>query len=259
MSNSINYISLNNISFAYNVNQNQIIKDFAFNIPIGSATALLGLNGTGKTTLLLLLLGYIKPQEGIIEIINNGQRNSSVSANGSIGYLSQNENIQFDYMVKDFVLLGRAPHILKFSAPSKNDIDFVQQLMESLNLSSLSNCKLGEISGGELQRVRIARTLAQEPSIILMDEPMTHLDIKNKKYLNRLITELKDSGKTIVYSTHDPLDVLNYSDNCIIMGKNNHYKAGETERLITSDLLSEYFEIPVSVIKDNGNKSIVIH
>jgi iron complex transport system ATP-binding protein len=259
MSNAENFLSLKDISFAYNANQNQIIKDFTFNIPFGSATALLGLNGTGKTTLLLLLLGYIKPEKGTIGIIKNGQRNSCASANGIIGYLSQNENIQFDYLVKDFILLGRAPHILKFSTPSIYDIDFVHELMESLNLSSLSKCKLGEISGGELQRVRIARTLAQEPDIILMDEPMTHLDIKNKKYLNNLITELKVSGKTIIYSTHDPLDVLNYSDNCIIMGKNHQYKAGETESLITSDVLSEFFEMPISVIKDNGNKSIVIH
>jgi ABC-type cobalamin/Fe3+-siderophores transport system ATPase subunit len=148
---------------------------------------------------------------------------------------------------------------LKIDIPSNKDMIFVEQIIESLNLTPLSKCKLGEISGGELQRVRIARTLAQEPEIILMDEPMTHLDIKNKKYLNSLITKIKDSGKTIIYSTHDPLDVLNYSDNCIIMGRNNKYIAGKTESLITSEVLSDFFEIPISVIKDNGNKSIIIH
>ena len=173
--------------------------------------------------------------------------------------MSQNENIPFDYTVREFIMLGRAPHILKFNVPSENDLKVSQRIIESLELSVLATSKLGEISGGELQRVRIARTLAQEPEIILMDEPMTHLDIKNKKYLNGLITNLKEAGKTIIYSTHDPLDVLNFSDRCIIMGRNNKYEAGETEKIIRSKTLSDYFEIPITVINENGNKSIIVH
>lgn len=259
MNSTSNSISLTDISFSYKGKNTNVIDDFNFRIPLGSSTALLGLNGTGKTTLLLLLLGYLSPVRGEIQINKNGQNISIGEMNGFVGYLSQSENIPFDYTVWEFVLLGRAPHILKFNTPSREDIKISERIIISLELSSLSNSKLGEISGGELQRVRIARTLAQEPEIILMDEPMTHLDIKNKKYLNRLITKLKESGKTIVYSTHDPLDVLNYSDNCIIMGKNNEFLAGETEKVISSEVLSDYFKIPISVINDNGNKSIVIH
>ena len=259
MKRTSNYISLADISFNYKGKKTKVIKDFTFSLHLGSSTALLGLNGTGKTTLLLLLLGYIKPVKGEILINKNGKVISIGEMNGSVGYLSQSENIPFDYTVQEFVLLGRAPHILKLNTPSSKDLKISKQIINSLDLSSLSNNKLSEISGGELQRVRIARTLAQEPEIILMDEPMTHLDIKNKKYLNSLITKLKESGKTIVYSTHDPLDVLNYSDNCIIMGKNNKFQAGKTKKLITSEVLSDFFEIPISVIKDNGNKSIVIH
>ena len=259
MKSTNNYIGLTHISFSYTTKKAKVIKDFNFNIPLGSSTALLGLNGTGKSTLLLLILGYLTPLEGEIQIYKNTQIISVKELNGSVGYLSQSENIPFDYTVKEFVLLGRAPHILKFNIPSGKDMMISEKIIESLELLSLSNSKLCDISGGELQRVRIARTLAQEPEIILMDEPMTHLDIKNKKYLNSIIAKLKESGKTIVYSTHDPLDVLNYSDNCIIMGKNNSFLAGETEKIITSEVLSDFFEIPISVIKDNGNKSIVIH
>ena len=259
MNNLTKTIHLNNISFSYKGKETRVIKNFTFKIPIGSNTALLGLNGTGKTTLLLLLLGYITPEEGEILLINDGHIKPLKELNGSIGYLPQSENIPFDYTVQEFILLGRAPHILKFNTPSNNDMEISERIMNSLDLSSLSQSKLEEISGGELQRVRIARTLAQEPEIILMDEPMTHLDIKNKKYLNGLITQLKGSGKTIIYSTHDPSDVLNYSDNCIIMGKNNKYNAGETEKIFSSEVLSDFFEIPISVIKEQGNKSIVVH
>jgi len=254
-----NLIRFDKVSFSYFGRKERVIKDFNFEIPMGSRTALLGLNGTGKTTLLLLLLGYIAPLEGKIIISKDGQENPITSMNGSVGYLSQNENIPFDYTVREFIMLGRAPHILKFNIPSENDFKINQRIIESLELTYLAASKLGEISGGELQRVRIARTLAQEPEIILMDEPMTHLDIKNKKYLNGLINNLKEAGKTIIYSTHDPLDVLNFSDRCIIMGKNNKYEADKTEKIIRSKTLSDYFEIPITVINENDNKSIIVH
>ncbi len=259
MNSLMNSLSLLNISFSYSGKKGKVINDFSFNIPLGSNTALLGLNGTGKTTLLLLLLGYLEPGKGEIYLRKDGQELTIKQMNGSIGYLSQSENIPFDYTARDFILLGRAPHIMKFSTPSTRDIEICGQIIDSLDLSALADSKLGEISGGELQRVRIARTLAQEPEIILMDEPMTHLDIKNKKYLNGLINKLKESGKTIIYSTHDPLDVLNYSDNCIIMGRNLEYVAGKTEEIISSKVLSRFFEIPITVIKDDGKKTIIIH
>jgi iron complex transport system ATP-binding protein len=252
-------IRFNNVTFGYFGRKGKVIKDFSFEIPLGSRTALLGLNGTGKTTLLMLLLGYISPLEGNIIINKGGKVKLVTEMNGEVGYLSQNENIPFDYTVQEFVMLGRAPHILKFQVPSENDFDISEQILESLDLTGLVLSKLGEISGGELQRVRIARTLAQEPEIILMDEPMTHLDIKNKKYLNELITKLMEAGKTIIYSTHDPLDVLNFSDRCIIIGKNNRYEAGETQKIINSKTLSDYFEIPITVTNEKGNKSIVVH
>jgi len=254
-----NKICIFDISFSYAGKKGMVIKNFNFDIAMGSRTALLGLNGTGKTTLLLLLLGYITPVKGKIKIIMDGQEKSIIEMNGLVGYLSQSENIPFDYTVQEFIMLGRAPHILKFNVPTNEDMEISERIMNSLELSALANSKLGEISGGELQRVRIARTLAQEPEIILMDEPMTHLDIKNKKYLNGLIAKLKESGKTIIYSTHDPLDVLNNSDMCIIMGKNNKYKAGETEKIISSKILTDFFEIPISVIRNKSEKSIVIH
>jgi iron complex transport system ATP-binding protein len=256
---NINLIRFSNVSFSYFGRKERVIKDFNFEIPMGSRTALLGLNGTGKTTLLMLMLGYATPAEGEITFSKDGQAHLITELNGAVGYLSQNENIPFDYTVQEFIMLGRAPHILKFNLPSEKDIRISQKIIESLDLTKLSSSKLGEISGGELQRVRIARTLAQEPEIILMDEPMTHLDIKNKKYLNTLITNLKEAGKTIIYSTHDPLDVLNFSDRCILMGRNNKYEAGVTENIICSKTLTDYFEIPITVVNEQGNKSIVVH
>ena len=164
-----NKICIFDISFSYAGKKGMVIKNFNFDIAMGSRTALLGLNGTGKTTLLLLLLGYITPVKGKIKIIMDGQEKSIIEMNGLVGYLSQSENIPFDYTVQEFIMLGRAPHILKFNVPTNEDMEISERIMNSLELSALANSKLGEISGGELQRVRIARTLAQEPEIILMD------------------------------------------------------------------------------------------
>lgn len=258
MINSTNHIQLKDVTFSYNKKPSYLINNFTIDIPLNKATALLGLNGTGKTTLLLLLLGYLNPTSGNILISKNGDMKIVSELNGRVGYLSQTENIPFDYIVKEFVLLGRAPNILKFNTPAKNDYEICDQIIETLGLTYLKERKLGEISGGELQRVRIARTLAQEPEIILMDEPMTHLDIKNKKYLNELISEIKQKGKTIIYSSHDPLDVLNYSDNCIIVGKNNQYLAGATKEIITSEILSKFFELSITVVNKNRTKSILV-
>jgi ABC-type cobalamin/Fe3+-siderophores transport system ATPase subunit len=259
MTNIVNQIHLLNISFSYNRKIPFLIENLSIDIPLKESTVLLGLNGAGKTTLLLLLLGYLKPTSGKVQISENSVLRDIGDLNGRVGYLSQTENIPFEFIVREFILLGRAPHILRFQTPSKKDYEICDQLIETLELAYIKERKLGEISGGELQRVRIARTLAQEPEVILMDEPMTHLDIKNKKYLNELISELKKTGKTIIYSSHDPLDALNYSDNCIIVGKNNQYLAGKTAEVITSETLSRFFELSIEVINEMQSKSISVN
>lgn len=242
MNTNRDYLAIQNISFSYTPNSNPVLKDFSCEIPLESRVAILGLNGSGKSTLLNLLLGIIEPDNGSIFLISSSATRSLSSLNGVVGYLPQMENIPFDYLVNEYVLLGRLPFIPLFSVPSEKDNKIVADVLDSLKMPDFYGKHLREISGGELQRVRLARILAQEPEMILMDEPATHLDIKNKRALYVLINELCRQGKTIIYSSHDPMDIADTSDYCILMSKSKETKYAATSDLLNSDLLSEYFE-----------------
>jgi ABC-type cobalamin/Fe3+-siderophores transport system ATPase subunit len=236
------HLSIKNISFSYKEISKPVIKGFSCEIPLASRVAILGLNGSGKSTLLNLLLGILEPDNGSIELIISSATRSLSNLNGAIGYLPQMENIPFDYLVYEYVLLGRLTYIPLFSVPTEKDQKIVVEVLDSLKMADFYGKRLREISGGELQRVRLARILAQEPEIILMDEPATHLDIKNKRALYLLINELCRQGKTIIYSSHDPLDIADVSDYCILMSQSKETRLATTTELLNSDLLSEYFE-----------------
>lgn len=236
------FLSIKNLSFQYKQTTKFVIKDFSCQIPLESRVAILGLNGSGKSTLLNLLLGILEPDHGSIDLIPTSPIRSFSNLNGAIGYLPQLENIPFDYLVYEYVLLGRLTHIPLFSVPNEKDKQLVSEVLDSLKMGDFFGKRLREISGGELQRVRLARILAQEPEIILMDEPATHLDIKNKRSLYQLINELCKQGKMIIYSSHDPLDIAEASDYCIIMSQSKETRLAATSKLLNSDLLSEYFE-----------------
>jgi ABC-type cobalamin/Fe3+-siderophores transport system ATPase subunit len=250
------YLVLSDLTFSYTGTNQTIIKNVNLQIPQGSVTSLLGLNGSGKTTLLLLILGFLKPNAGKIRYVHGEMVTTIEDLNGSVGYLPQLENIPFDYPVNDFIMLGRSPRIKLFTVPNERDYMQVRKIQEFLELNEIQNKKLHQISGGELQRVRIARTLAQEPAIILMDEPMTHLDIKHKKYISELLKELAIQGRIVLYSTHDPLDALNNSDYCILLKKNTRSYSGASRELRNSNVLSRYFDMKIEI--KNG-ESLIIH
>lgn len=250
------HLVLSDLTFSYTGTDHTIIRDVNIQIPQGSVTSLLGLNGSGKTTLLLLILGYLKPNAGKIRYVHGEVIRSIEDLNGSVGFLPQMENIPFDYPVNDFIMLGRSPRIKLFTVPDERDYEKVTKIQEFLELNEIINKKLHQISGGELQRVRIARTLAQEPAIILMDEPMTHLDIKHKKYISELLKELAEQGRIVIYSTHDPLDAINNSDYCILLKKNTQSYSGPSGELGNSKVLSRYFDMKLEI--KNG-ESLIIH
>jgi ABC-type cobalamin/Fe3+-siderophores transport system ATPase subunit len=236
------FLAIKNLSFSYNENAKYVIKDFSCEIPLGSRVAILGLNGSGKSTFLNLLLGMRAPDSGSIELRSSFTVQGLSSINGAVGYLPQMENMPFDYIVYEYVLLGRLTHIPLFSIPNENDRKIVLEVLNSLDMADFYNKRLREISGGELQRVRLARILVQEPEIILMDEPATHLDIKNKRSLYQLINELCSKGRTLIYSSHDPLDIAYTSDFCVLMSQSIKTRLVATSELLNSDLLTEYFE-----------------
>jgi len=249
-------IEIKNLNFSYP--GREILQDLSFEAGTGSITALIGVNGSGKTTLLLLLLGLIQPDSGEIIIrSNDGESFKPEQSAGKIGYLPQIERFPSDFSVKDYILLGRLPFIGFFSSPTVRDLNVADLLISKLQLDELSSCRLGEISGGELQRVRIARALAQNPDLILLDEPTTHLDISHKKGIYQLLSELRDEGRTIFYSTHDPMDALKHSDNCIMLNDKLPAITGKTQNIIDAKRLSAYFHVETEILEVNKQKVIL--
>jgi len=241
------FLSIKDLTFKYEQQIYPVIEGLSCQIPLASRVAILGLNGTGKTTLLNLILGVLKPDRGDIHLVKLSSRISPINLNGVIGYLPQRENIPFNYSVNEYVLLGRLPYIPMLALPVEEDNKVVASALAALNIQDLGEKMLSEISGGELQRVRLARILAQQPDIILMDEPATFLDIKNKKSLYKLINNLHCQGRTILFSSHDPLDVQEIADFCILMNKSKRTIMIDTPSLLKNNLLTEYFETPIRV------------
>ena len=258
MTPAIDRLVLKNLSFRYSKHQNAIIENLSLELPKPSITTLLGLNGAGKTTLLMLLLGYYQLSSGEIFIEGPDGKKSIKDINGMVGYLPQRENIPFDYSVMEFILLGRNTHIGLFATPGDTDIQKINEAMRFLGISELADRHLSSISGGELQRVRIARLLVQDPTIILLDEPSSHLDVKSKKQIIELIGRFKALGKIVVYSTHDPLDALNYSDYSILMKKHTSPVSGISTEIVNQASLSTFFDTKMEISEINGQKVILI-
>ena len=249
-------LKVNNLGFSFEDKKDSIFNELSFEIEKGHILAIIGDNGSGKTTLLKLLLGVYKPDNGRITYEQKDKQNTLAEITGLISYLPQFEQIPQGFLVNEYILLGRMPFLSFFGKPSKKDLEKVDEIMGELNLSQYSSIQIGKISGGELQRVRIARALAQEPAVILLDEPATHLDISKKQMFFSLLTQFQTKGKIIVFSTNDPNEALNYSDFTLLINKIQPALFGETKRVITPKTISKYFQVESEFINLNNREMI---
>ncbi len=253
-----NKLLLRSISYSYGRKDDFKIRELTLSIPEKTISAVIGKNGSGKTTLLLLMLGYLKPTYGQVGFFINDTYIPAEWANGRIAYLPQNEEIPREYTVNDFLLLGRIPFIGSFSQPSRKDYSIIEDVKGKLEIEHLGENKLGQISGGELQRVRIGRALVQEAHLILLDEPITHLDIGTKLKIISILEELKRLGKTIVFSTHDPLEAFQIADNSILITGGRKILYGPTENILNEENLSSCLGTPLEFGVINGQKVLLV-
>lgn len=256
---SHNKLLLQYIDYSYGHKDDFEIRNLTLSIPEKTISAVIGKNGSGKTTLLLLMLGYLKPANGQIGFCTNGKYIPVEKANGRIAYLPQNEEIPKEFSVNNFLLMGRLPFIGSFSQPTKKDYSIVEDVKVKLEIEHLGKKKLCEISGGELQRVRIGRAIAQEAHIILFDEPITHLDIDTKHKIISIMKELKQLGKTIVFTTHDPLEAIQVADNSILITKDQKVLYGPTDKILNNENLSWCLGIPLQFGVVSGQKVLIVN
>ena len=254
-----NILSLEQVYFRYGEDDPKVLTDLSLDIPAGKVTAILGPNGTGKTTLLHILLGLLKPYNGEVRIDGKPHRvYSKRTLSQTIGLVPQFESIPFNFSVFEYVLLGRSPYLKPFQLPGREDIQITKEALVSAGISHLSQKPVTEISGGERQLVHISRVLAQQTRILLLDEPTAHLDLENQNRILSLLKGMATKGVTAVLTTHDPNAAIFTADHFVLMNKGNIAAQGELNQVITPANLTEIYRTPIRVEKTNGFTMVVM-
>ncbi|MCX7840036.1 MAG: ABC transporter ATP-binding protein [Anaerolineae bacterium] len=245
-------LSLDDLHFAYEAHS-QVLRGVSLDILPGTITAILGPNGAGKTTLLRVILGLLKPQRGAIRLEGRPQKSfSRREMSRLIGLVPQSEYIPFDFSVLEFVLLGRAPYLGPLDMPREQDRDIALDALRAIGLEHLRERATPSLSGGERQLAMIARALAQQPRVLLLDEPTAHLDLSNRDRVLNVLRAQARLGVTVVFTTHDPNLAAAIADYVILMRQGALLAAGALESTLTAENLSATYGIPVRVLRMDG-------
>lgn len=240
-------LSTDNLGFGYR--GKPVGRGVTIEIRAGEVLCLLGPNGGGKTTLMKTLLGLLPPQEGAVRL--DGEDIAAWSRKRLariVGYVPQAHAAFFPFTVIDIVLMGRSAHIGLFAAPSRADGEIARRALATLGIAHLADRIYTEISGGERQLVLIARALAQEPRILVMDEPTASLDFGNQVRVLRQIAALARSGIAVVFSTHDPDHVFLCGDRVALLHGGRMEEIGAPEAVITPASLKRLYGVEVQVV-----------
>lgn len=236
--------------------QRIIWKDANFELEAGQFIAVLGPNGAGKSTLFRLLLGLKDPSSGTLLLFNEQPRENAKL----IGYVPQRRNIDEDtsFDVFDFVKLGLNGHKLGFSLISKRDNQKTEEALKLVDAYKFKNKALGELSGGELQRVFLAQALIGDPKILLLDEPLANLDLKRESELVKLVKKLSvDKRICVILIAHDLNPLLGAIDKVIYVA-NSQLVSGNVEEIITSKKLTQLYGSEIEVIKDSKGRLVIL-
>jgi|Deesub1362B_J571_1020462.scaffolds.fasta_scaffold01942_4 iron complex transport system ATP-binding protein len=230
------------------------IENISFEVRKGEILAILGPNGSGKTTL-LKCLAYILKSQGCIYVDSFDLRNCNRRELARIlGYVPQMHVPSFPYRVIDVVIAGRAPH-LGFRTPTKNDYEVAMRTLEKLGISDLAERPYTHLSGGQLKLVLIARALVQEPRVLLLDEPTSNLDIKNKILLYRILRDISEDI-SVILSEHDP-SLASFADKVLMMKDGRIVSFGKSSNVLNEKTLAEVYETKLHVIKNNGRVHVI--
>lgn len=249
-------LAFDHLSFGYRPNS-EVLHDVCLSFESGSVTGLLGPNGAGKTTLLHLALGWLRPSAGRVKLDERPLADYSRQELGRrMGLVPQSEAVPFEYSVLEYVLLGRAPYLAPLEMPGEMEILAAQAALERVGLHGLEQRSMLEISGGERQLALTARSLAQEPQILLLDEPTAHLDLGNKARLLQILRLLNEQGVTILFTTHDPELASLLCTHLVLVEKGRPLTAGPVEGMLTPENLSRLYGLPVKLESLRGKKIV---
>ncbi|GLQ18478.1 manganese transporter [Maritalea porphyrae] len=232
-------LSVANVTVTYR-NGHTAIRDASFQLPRGTICALVGVNGSGKSTLFKSIMGFAPVTDGDVQILNRPVR--EVLKENLVAYVPQTEDVDWNFpvLVEDVVMMGRYGHMGFFRRPRQIDKDKVTEALERVNMRGYRHRQIGELSGGQKKRVFLARALAQEGEVILLDEPFTGVDVKTEDTIIALLRALRDEGKVILVSTHNLGSVPEFCDRTVLV-KGTVLAYGHTQEVFTQDNLEKAF------------------
>ena len=252
-------IELKNVSCGYE--DFPVLKDISLQIAEGDFCALLGPNGAGKSTLLYTMMGYLKPSEGSITIFGKGILNTKRSwLAKQLAFVPQETRSEFDHTVQETVLMGRYPYLGLWQSYSPEDYEAVDAVLENLKLTELKHRWFSEISGGEKQRVLIARALVQQTPFILLDESLSQLDINYQIEIMKLLKAIHSKeNKTVLLVSHNLNLASNYAERLIFIKEGKLLAAGKPQDLMQKETLKELFAVELDIMQNphTGRPNII--
>lgn len=221
-------------------NGHTALFDASFEIPDGTVTALVGVNGAGKSTLFKAIMGFLPLAKGEIRLL--GQSVKQALAENLVAYVPQAEEVDwaFPVLVEDVVMMGRYGHMGFLRRPASADRAAVDRALERVGMQDYRERQIGELSGGQRKRVFLARALAQDGQVILLDEPFTGVDVRTEEQIVALLRELRDEGRVMLVSTHNLGSVTEFCDRTILV-KSTVLAYGPTETTFTRANLEKAF------------------
>ena len=232
-------ITANDVTVTYR-NGYTALRNASFEIPTGTITALVGVNGAGKSTLFKAIMGFVPAAKGEITVL--GMPVKDALRQNIVAYVPQSEEVDWSFpvLVEDVVMMGRYGHMGFLRRPSQLDHDVVTSSLERVNMIEFRHRQIGELSGGQRKRVFLARALAQEGKVVLLDEPFTGVDVQTEDAIIRLLREMRDEGRVMLVSTHNPGSVPEFCDRTVLV-KETVLAYGLTETTFTHDNLELAF------------------
>jgi manganese/iron transport system ATP-binding protein len=222
-----NGLVVNDITVAYRSGMTAL-RHASFTVPKGTITALVGVNGAGKSTLFKAIMGFVPLSQGSVEILGMPAREAL--RKNLVAYVPQAEEVDWDFpvLVEDVVMMGRYGHMNFLRIPSRRDHDMVTEALTRVSMLEYRKRQIGELSGGQRKRVFLARALAQEGQIILLDEPFTGVDVTTEEQIIKLLRALRDEGRVMLVSTHNLGSVPDFCDRTVFV-KGTVLAYGKTE------------------------------
>ncbi len=238
-------IVVDNIYYHYPGMDEMVLREVSFTVKDERVVAILGPNGSGKTTLMRLLLGFDEPVKGEIRVLGRAPVNYDRREYAKIvSWVPQEPSIPYPFTILEYVLLGRTPHVGYLSAPSESDLERALSVLELLGLRELANRPITKLSGGQRRLAVIARALAQEPRILFLDEPTSHLDLGNKHLVLRILRKLAyEENILVVYTTHDPWEALSLSDRVLVLYNGRVLAYQKPGLVVTREFLEKIYGI----------------